>query len=333
VLVATYRRPRDLERCLRALALQVRWPDEVLVVVRDTDEAARNFLDAFSRCGTGLPLRKITVVTPGVVAARNAGLAACRTELVAIIDDDTAPYPDWTDRIVDHFMAAPDLGGLGGRDRCYDGERFDDRRASVVGRIGWFGRLVGNHHLGFGPAREVDYLKGANMSFRTRAVAKISFDTRLRGDGAGPHEDMAFSIAVRRSGWKLVYDPKILVDHYPGPRDEPRHYVSIGKVGSAAGFANHAYNIVVALWDDLSPPRRVAFAVWSLLVGTGTCPGLLQALRYTPKLRLDSWRRFWIAQRGLCSAYLALGAMRWEDDQRSAVASTVRGEAPDGHGR
>ena len=54
-----------------------------------------------------------------------------------------------------------------------------------------------------GAVRDVDYLKGANMSFRVKAVAGARFSTLLRGHGAGPHEDMAFSIAVRRRGWRL----------------------------------------------------------------------------------------------------------------------------------
>ena len=37
VLIPTYRRPKDLGRCLEALQKQTRPADEVLVVVRNTD--------------------------------------------------------------------------------------------------------------------------------------------------------------------------------------------------------------------------------------------------------------------------------------------------------
>lgn len=37
VLIPTYRRPKDLARCLEALKKQKRVPDEVLVIVRNTD--------------------------------------------------------------------------------------------------------------------------------------------------------------------------------------------------------------------------------------------------------------------------------------------------------
>lgn len=50
--------------------------------------------------------------------------------------------------------------------------------------IQWFGRIIGNHHLGVGLPQKVDFLKGANMSYRAQVLATLRFDTRLRGAGA-----------------------------------------------------------------------------------------------------------------------------------------------------
>ncbi len=328
VLIATYCRPGELARCLRALAGQLRQADEVLVVVRDTDAATRQFLESFHdpRC----PVRMVPVSAPGLVAARNAGLAACRTDVLAMVDDDAVPYPDWIQRIGEQFSADPWIGGLGGRDRCHDGRSFDDRQTAVVGRIKWFGGLIGNHHIGSGPARDVDFLKGANMSYRAQALADMRFNTRLRGSGAVPHEDLDFSIAVRRRGWRLRYDPQLVVDHYAAPREEPRHYAAVVGVTDAAGFSDNAFNTVIALWNDLSPPRRTVFALWSLLVGTRTCPGLVQAVRFTPKLRSQSWRRFALAQRGMFAAYRTL--LTWGRADESRLQITAAGSAADGDG-
>lgn len=141
------------------------------------------------------------------------------------------------------------------------------------------------------------------MSFRRTAIGEIRFDTRLRGKGAQPNDDLTFGLAVRRAGWRLVYDPAVLVDHFSGRRDEARHYATVAKVTDESGFRDYAYNEVVALWDELSPARRVGFAAWSFLVGTRVCPGLLQAVRFTPKLRQASWHRFRLAQQGKLEAW------------------------------
>jgi hypothetical protein len=56
------------------------------------------------------------------------------------------------------------------------------------------------------------------------------------------------------------------------------------------------YNQVLMVWYALSPPGRGAFFFWSCLVGSGVFPGFVQAIRFTPKLGLHSWHRFFISQ-------------------------------------
>lgn len=300
VLICSYRRPKDLLRGLAALTEQKRRPDDVIVVARADDTATLNALA--SRQIDGLPLRTVTVRRPGTVHALNAGLDACRADVVAVTDDDTVPHCDWLSRIVTHFGADPTLGGLGGRDWCHDGTDFDRRSKLVVGRLQWFGRTIGNSHLGVGEPREVDFLKGANMSYRIRALGTMRFDTRLRGRGAQPYEDIAFSLAVQRAGWKLIYDPLVAVDHYPGPRKEPRHYSGITAVDDTDGLFEFAHNEVIAIWETLSTSRRIAYIFWSVLVGTGVSPGLAQAFRYTPRLGRGSWLRLKTVQKGKLAA-------------------------------
>jgi cellulose synthase/poly-beta-1,6-N-acetylglucosamine synthase-like glycosyltransferase len=223
VLVPTYRRSKDLERCLEALKLQSLPADEILVVVRDTDEETHRFLGGFD--ASLLPLKIVDVVEPGQVAALNAGLAAAAGDIISITDDDAAPHGHWLKTIKQHFLSDPLVGGVGGRDWLYiEGKLFDIKNSvgasHVVGKLTWFGRVIGNHHVGEGEAREVDILKGANMSYRYESIRNIKFDTRLRGEGAQVCNDMAFSLTVKRQGWKLVYDPIVSVDHFSAERME-----------------------------------------------------------------------------------------------------------------
>src|SRR5215203_911550 len=114
LLIPTYRRPKDLTLCLEALKKQTRLPDEILVVVRDTDSETWALLESIDL--GPLPLRRVAVTEPGVVAALNAGLEVVSGEIVALTNDDAIPYPDWIKRIEDHFRADYRLGGVGGRD-------------------------------------------------------------------------------------------------------------------------------------------------------------------------------------------------------------------------
>ena len=266
-------------RCLEALQKQTRLADEVLVVVRDTDTATWTFLRGFnSSC---LPLCTVKVTIPGQVAALNAGLESATGDIIAITDDDAVPHTYWLEKIESYFLEDESIGGVGGRDWVYRGKQLLDGKRELVGKLQWFGRAIGNHHIGIGKAREVDILKGANMSFRRSAISEIRFDERLRGTGAQVDNDMAFSLALKRRGWKLIYDPEVAVDHFVAERfDEDRR----NKFNEAA-LNNAVHNETLVLLEYLSPIRRLAFLLWAVLIGTRKARGLVQLLRFLPSER------------------------------------------------
>jgi GT2 family glycosyltransferase len=268
VLIPTYCRVKDLTNCLEALKKQSRPPDQIVVTVRDTDTETQEFLAHYDR-GT-LPLESVIVGQPGVVAAMNTGLAQIRGEVFALTDDDTTPWEDWLARIEAHFEADPKVGGVGGRD-WHNHERWDN---PDVGRVQWFGRVIGNHHVGSGPPREVDLLKGANCAYRAAPVKEIGFDTRLRGNGAQVHWELSLGFAMKRRGWKLIYDPLISLDHHEGPRFDEDQLHRNGY--NSIALENAAYNETIILLENFTPLQRAAFLTWSAVIGTKGEPGLLQ---------------------------------------------------------
>ncbi|WP_126283632.1 glycosyltransferase family 2 protein [Burkholderia stagnalis] len=292
VLVPTYRRPADLARCLQALQRQARAPDEVIVVARPEDDATHERL-ADPSVGGALPLHVVPVDVPGQVAALNKGLDSAHGDIVAITDDDAAPRPDWLARVEAAFEADPRVGAVGGRDWVHEKGRVLDESRERVGQLTLSGKIVGNHHLGVGGAREVDMLKGANMSYRRDAIERLRFDTRLRGAGAQVHNDMAFSMRVQRDGWKLVYDPAIAVDHFPAERfdDDRRDAASLNAI------SNGAYNLHLILREHLPLVRREIAWWWWTLVGTRVYPGFAHLLLSLPAARRDRVREHWRAVR------------------------------------
>lgn len=300
----TYRRPQDLARCLAALQKQERVPDEVVVVARPDDEATHACLADPLVVGA-LPLTLAPVELPGQVAALNCGLDAATGDVIAITDDDAAPHADWVRRIGAAFEADARLGALGGRDWVHqkggvlDGSRF------LVGKLMRSGKIIGNHHLGVGEAREVDLLKGANMSYRRDAIRSIRFDGRLRGAGAQVHNDMAFSMSVKNAGWKLVYDPRVAVDHFPAERfDDDRRDAQ-----SMTAVRNAAYNLHLILHEQLPPAQREVAWWWYALVGTRVYPGALHAMlalgSKSARTKLARWHAVRTGAREARRAYAA----------------------------
>ncbi len=259
-----------------ALQAQTQPVDQVIVVVRDTDAETWQFLAQFPP--DNLPLQIVNVTLPGVVAALNAGLAAVAGDIVSITDDDAAPHPDWLEKITAHFMSDSRIGGVGGRDWIHQGNKIENDSRQIVGKLQWFGRIIGNHHLGVGQPREVDILKGVNMSFRQQAIAKLCFDQRMQGTGAQVHFEMAFTLALKRSGWKIIYDPQVAVDHYPAQRFDEDQRNNFNEIA----FTNLVHNETLVLLDHLPPLRRAVFLFWAIFIGTRDSFGLIQWLRFLP---------------------------------------------------
>ena len=183
--------------------------DEIIVVSRREDPTTQEVADAAGG------VRSVVVDAPGVLTAMRAGARCAGGDYIGFVDDDAEAHQDWLERVMAHF-ADPSVGAVGGRDIVDPEPRV--RLQGDVGRITRFGKLVANHHLGAGPARDVDVLKGANMAFRRAAVAGHGFDTRLSGLGAQPHSELSICLPLRKRGLRLVYDPAIVVHHHPASR-------------------------------------------------------------------------------------------------------------------
>ncbi len=279
VVVPTYLRPKDLARCLKALRNQTRSADEILVVMRDTDAATWAFLEAFS--SNFLPLFAVKVKVPGVVAAMNAGLDEASGDIIAFTDDDAAPHTDWLERIEAHFLSDDCIGGVGGRDFVYYGTQESwliEGERKTVGQLRWYGLVVGNHHLGIGEPREVDVLKGANMSYRRTAIERKQFDRRMRGTGAQVHFELAFALSLKRAGWKIIYDPRVAVAHYAAQRFDEDQRAKFSDIA----LTNMTHNETLALLEHLTILQRTIFLMVAILVGTQSAPGFLQWMRLLP---------------------------------------------------
>jgi len=317
VAIPAYRRPLELRRALEALAKQERRVDEVIVVSRRDDVATQDVAREFSKI---LPLALELVDSPGMVEAVNRGLDRSTGDVISLIDDDSAPHVDWAGKIVQIFEAEPDLAGLGGRDHIFqNGSWIDDGEAQVVGIVHWYGRTIGNHHLGKGPRRDVDSLKGVNMSFRTSALGNLRMDSRLRGSGAQWHCDLKLCLDLRAQGKRLAYDPSIVVDHIIAPRfDEDQR-----NTFNVLAYENQIYNLTLVLLEYLRPPARTLLIGYAILIGIANnyC-GLLKGLLYCPRIGVHrAWEKTTASIRGVYAAWKT-----WNADKNLRAGADFKGE-------
>lgn len=110
VIIPVYNGARFLDECLASVAAQERRPDEVIVV----DDASTDESAAIARCHTGVQVMVLDE-NQGPAAARNAGVAAARGEVLVFHDaDDVMPRARVATQLA-HLAAHPEVDVVLGR--------------------------------------------------------------------------------------------------------------------------------------------------------------------------------------------------------------------------
>jgi GT2 family glycosyltransferase len=209
VVVCTHQRTRHLAACLAGLAA-LEMPVEVIVVDSASLPPVRELVAEFR---DRIPLLDyVYLAEPGLSIARNAGLAAARSNLIAFIDDDAVPAPDWADRIVAGF-ADERVACVGGS--CLPAfERprppwMSDRLLALAG-VSSFGGVA--HPV----TRSEEFPFGANIAFRRGPIDEVGgFDPDLgrRGSTLLSGEEYAVVTRLLENGQLVRIEPSAVVHH------------------------------------------------------------------------------------------------------------------------
>lgn len=251
----------------------------------------------------------------GLSGARNAGVAAATAEVVAFLDDDAIPDPDWVERLGLVYVD-PKVLGVGGavRPRWVDGEPR------------WFPPeflwVVGCTHSGMpSERRAVRNVIGANMSFRRAELVEVGgFRTefgRVGKDTAGAEEtDVCIRIGARYPEGEIVFEPAAAVEHIVPPERAATSYFFRRCRGEGRSKAVLAR--MVGADDGLSDERSYA---------TRTLPlGVLHGLGRTLRGDLGGLQRASMIVAGLATT--TWGYATAPNPRRAAEAVEGDGEAP-----
>lgn len=216
IVLATLNRP-SVREVLAQVCGQAPHDAEIVVV----DQSERDERDRTRRWAEERRdprLRVLHVIRRSLPAARNTGLEATRAPLVLFLDDDVHLHAGCISAHLSRYRDST-VGGVVGR---IVEERLRPNAWRTTNRVGPGGRVI-TRLDGPDPVL-VHTLKGANMSFRRRALADAGgFDPGFAGNAL--LEDADASLRVRKAGWRLVYEPEAAVDHHHEPsggvRDRP----------------------------------------------------------------------------------------------------------------
>jgi GT2 family glycosyltransferase len=209
VVVAAHTMDRwdDIVAGVESLAHQTVPPLETILVVDHNEELLARARAAFPAVHVLDNPR-----TGGASGARNTGIAQAKGSIIAFVDDDARPEPDW----IEQLLAAYDdeqVLAVGGVAQPVWPERRPDH---LPPELDW---IVGCTYRGQPTERaDVRNLWGCNMSVRAEVFAKIgTFDEKVGRIGLIPlgTEETEFCIRItqRLPGSRVVFEPKALVHH------------------------------------------------------------------------------------------------------------------------
>ncbi|MFY9469933.1 MAG: glycosyltransferase [Solirubrobacterales bacterium] len=209
VIVCAYTLERldDLAAAIGSLRGQRRPVDEIVIVIDHNDEllaiVARDF-------------PYVTAVAnaakQGLSGARNTGVKAIGTDVIAFLDDDAEADAAWAERIVSHY-SDPAVIGAGG---YIEAQWATSRPAWFPREFDW---VVGCSYTGM-PDRvaEVRNMIGANMSLRSKVFDRVGgFSTEVGRVGKKPVGCEETELCIRAlasfEDGRILYDPAARVTH------------------------------------------------------------------------------------------------------------------------
>jgi len=256
VVVCTYNGARTLRDCLEGLS-KLEYPNYEIIVVDDGSTDSTSVIAAEYDC------RIIRTDNHGLASARNLGLKEATGEIIAYIDDDAWPDPDWLNFIVDRFESM-EHAGVGGPNLAPPGDGFiADCVANAPG----------------GPAHVLlsdqvaEHIPGCNMVFRKSCLEAIGgFDAQFRA--AGDDVDVCWRLQER--GWTLGFHPAAVVWHHR--RGSIRAYWR-----QQQGYGN-AEALLERKWPDKFHPS--GNLTWR---GRIYCKAIERALVVRPRIYHGTW--------------------------------------------
>ncbi|WP_239121238.1 MULTISPECIES: hormogonium polysaccharide biosynthesis glycosyltransferase HpsN [Spirulina sp. CCY15215] len=215
VIIPTYGREVVLCDSIADI-LKQDYPDFEILVVDQTqkhDSDTETYLQDLADTGKIRWLRLDWASLPG---ARNYGVRQAKGEIVVFIDDDVQMEPGYLRNHARNYDR-PEVGAVAGRvfDRMKLGDSGGDLEIETLPPeamdpgIAWY--YIDLVHTT--KPQQVISARGCNMSYRKDIFTKhgVWFDERFRGSAV--REESDFCLRLRKTGYKIWYDPEAHLVH------------------------------------------------------------------------------------------------------------------------
>lgn len=191
--IPCYNADRYIAKCIEG-ALRQTHPLEEIIVVDDGS------LDGSIEIASRYPVKIVRHKgNRGLAAARNTGVRSSKCDLVASLDADCIPRPNWLEKMLEG-LSGSEAAGIGGRLEELNRTTLPDR---------WRTMHMVQHH---GPKMIVGthFIWGHSTVFKKSALESVGLYRESLKTNA---EDSYICRRLRSAGFSLIYQPEAVVDH------------------------------------------------------------------------------------------------------------------------
>ena len=227
VIVCTFNREKYLITCLEHLAKQSCDPQdfEIVIVNNNSPDQTDKICQKFIEQHPHLQITYHIELQQGHTYSRNAGIEKSKGEILAFIDDDAFPNAHFINHINASFMD-PETMAIGGKIAPIYEDGSGPKWMSTYLLPLVSALDMGNTTKTFNRSK---HPIGANMAFRKSVFDQLGlFDTNLgrRGtDGLEGGDEKELFIRMKRADMKIMYQPKVFVEHIIGEKRITPAYV------------------------------------------------------------------------------------------------------------
>lgn len=211
IIIPVYNQINYTYACLRSILEYTKDVSYEVIIADDVSTDATKDLDKY----TENVVISRNSVNQGFLRNCNQAALCAKGRYLMFLNNDTQVTEGWLSSLVDLIESDPSVGMVGSKLVYPDGRLQEAGGIIWSDGSGWnYGRLDDPDKAEYNYVKEVDYISGAAILLSVKLWKQIGgFDVRF---APAYCEDSDLAFAVRKAGYKVVYQPLSKIIHYEG---------------------------------------------------------------------------------------------------------------------
>lgn len=284
IVIPAYRGRSTIGECIESLLVAARGREVEILVVESSQDGTAEWVRA-----TYPQVRVIALQSQlSAGGARNRGVEESEGERIYFVDQDCVVPSYWMQRLSERL----EQEGVGIAGGAIGFRNWSNLSGSAV----FFLEFLYHFPSRLGVSTNRNFLLGCNLACRREVFDTVRFPEQTLA------EDVLFSSRVQEAGWKVVYDPGIVVMHWnrSGWGEFFRYNAKMGRASAKAQYSMRPkgseliFRLPILIF--ISPAKILPQIAYSLL---GQWRYFFRFLLVSPMCLLGNWVWGWAFYREL----------------------------------